>query len=268
MRSLLLCCLLPIALLLTASHPLSATGPDPDPYKDGPIRVLVIDAGHGGKDPGAVGHRHYEKDITLAVALELRDLIAKEMPEIKVVMTREKDHFVSLYRRGKLAQRHHADFFLSIHCNSSPDPKSFGSESYVLGFNPGEENYRVHMCENRARLYEDNYEELYGDFDPRSPESYIYFNLVRDVFRSESMRMAEKIQRYYREDLGSFDRGLKQAPFMVLWLSGIPGILTEIGFVSNRNEERILSSRAGQKAVARSLLKALQDYNAEFEEGS
>lgn len=252
--------------VVSANQPVAHTaGPEPDPYQDGPIKVLVIDPGHGGRDPGAVGARRYEKDITLKVALELKEILAAEMPEIKVVMTRERDHFVSLYRRGKIAQEHHADFFLSIHCNSSVNHESMGSESYVLGFNPGEESYRTHMSENRAILYEDNYQEVYGDFDPKTPESYIYFNLVRDVFRNESMRMAAKVQRYYRQETGSFDRGLKQAPFMVLWLSGIPGILTEIGFISNRNEERLLSTREGQRAIARCLFKAIREYNEEFQ---
>jgi len=231
---------------------------------DGPIRVLVIDPGHGGKDPGAVGSRHYEKEITLKVGLYLRDLVEAHMPGVKVVMTRDRDRSVTLYRRGKIAQQHHADFFVSIHCNSSPSLESYGSETYVLGFNPGQENYRTHMTENRSILYEDNYEEIYGDFDPQSPESYIYFNLVRDVFRSESMRMAAKVQSCYQHDLGSHDRGIKQAPFMVLWQSGIPGILTEIGFISNPTEEGLLASNAGQKGIARCLLKAIQEYNGEF----
>ncbi|MEM9986193.1 MAG: N-acetylmuramoyl-L-alanine amidase [Bacteroidota bacterium] len=250
-----------LCFMLLGSRPAETAPTHP---LEGPIKVLVIDPGHGGRDPGAVGRKRYEKDLTLEVALELRDLIQKEMPEIKVVMTREKDRFVSLHQRGKIAQAHQADFFLSIHCNSSNNPQSVGSESYVLGFNPGQESYRTHMAENRSILYEDNYQDVYGDFDPQSPESYIYFNLVRDKFRTESMRMADKVQRYYRQDLGSFDRGLKPAPFMVLWMSGIPGILTEIGFISNRTEEKLLSTGAGQKAVARCLFKAIQEYNGEF----
>lgn len=224
------------------------------------LRTLVIDPGHGGRDPGAVGRHQLEKDITLAVALMLKEMIEIELPQVEVILTRESDRAVSLAERAKIAQRHHADFFISIHCNSSENRRSHGTESYVLGYNPGQENFLTYVTENKAVLYEDNYEEVYGDFDPNSPEAYIFFNLSRNVYRQASMRMAEMVQRYFEFEIGRESRGVKQAPFMVLWLSGIPGILTEIGFISNRKDEEYLSSRPGQKAIARCLFKAIQAY--------
>ena len=136
------------------------------PYKPaaGPIRTLVIDPGHGGKDPGALGTREREKYLNLGVALALEELLAKHMPEINVVMTRDRDKSVTLYRRAKIAQLHQADFFLSLHCNSSPNKESTGSESYVLGYNRGDESYRVYTAENKAILYEENHEDVYGEF--------------------------------------------------------------------------------------------------------
>jgi len=227
------------------------------------LRTLVIDPGHGGHDPGAVGRHHLEKHITLAVAQYLREMIEIELPHLEVIMTREGDQAVSLARRAKIAQQHHADFFLSIHCNSSENKRSSGTESYVLGYNPGQENFLTYVTENKAILYEENYEEVYGDFEPNSPEAYIFFNLSRNTYRTESLRLAEKVQRNFAFEIGREDRGVKQAPFMVLWLSGIPGILTEIGFISNKQEEEYLASEPGQKAIARCLFKAIQEYDAE-----
>ena len=231
--------------------------------QDATLRTLVIDPGHGGHDPGAVGRHHLEKHITLAVAQHLREMVEIELPHIEVIMTREGDEAVSLAQRAKVAQQHHADFFLSIHCNSSENKRSSGTESYVLGYNPGQENFLTYVTENKAILYEENYREVYGDFEPNSPEAYIFFNLSRNTYRLESLRLAEKVQRNFAFEIGRGNRGVKQAPFMVLWLSGIPGILTEIGFISNRQEEAYLASAPGQKAIARCLFKAIQEYDAE-----
>lgn len=235
----------------------------PTDSERGLIRTLVLDPGHGGHDPGAVGKHHLEKTITLAVAEYLKEMIEIEMPHIRVVMTRDRDRFVSLNERAKIAQRHHADFFLSIHCNSSQDKHSHGAESYVLGYNPGQERYLNYVTRNKAHLYEHNHQEVYGDFEPNSPEAYIFFNLCRNSYRHESARVAEKVQHYFQHEIGRETRGVKQAPFMVLWLSGIPGILTEVGFISHKQEEQYLASAPGQKAIARCLFKALQEYELE-----
>jgi N-acetylmuramoyl-L-alanine amidase len=250
-----------LCILLLSAHFMLTLRAQPAPAPG--IRTLIIDPGHGGRDPGAVGRNYLEKDITLAVAQYLRDMIEIELPHIEVIMTRETDKAVSLASRAKLAQHHHADFFISIHCNSSENRHSSGTESYVLGYNPGQESFLTYVTENKAILYEENYQEVYGDFEPNSPEAYIFFNLSRNIYRAESLRLAEKVQRNFTFEIGRESRGVKQAPFMVLWLSGIPGILTEIGFISNKQEEAYLSSAPGQKAIARCLFKAIQEYDAE-----
>ena len=147
-----------------------------------PIQTLIIDPGHGGKDPGAVGARYYEKDLALQIALKLRDKVREEMPEVKVVMTREDDTFIELYRRGEIAKENKGDFFISIHCNGLKNKTKFGTETYVLGLNEGQENYERVIAENEAILFEDNYREMYGNFEPSSPEAYIFFRLLKNVF--------------------------------------------------------------------------------------
>ncbi|WNJ19348.1 N-acetylmuramoyl-L-alanine amidase [Pontibacter sp. G13] len=232
---------------------------------DGPIKTLVIDPGHGGKDPGAVGKDHYEKEIALQVSLKLRDLLAERNPGIKVVMTRDDDTFIPLNKRAEIAQDHSGDFFLSIHCNGATKSDRNGTETFVLGINKGQENYATIIRENEAILFEENYQDIYGGFDPSSPEGFIYFALLKNAFRMESTRMADKIQTKYREDLERVDRGVKQAPFVVLYLSGMPSVLTELGFITNPKEEAWMASEAGTDSLAESLYQSIVEYNLEFQ---
>lgn len=229
----------------------------------GPIRTLIIDAGHGGKDPGAIGSQFREKDITLKVALKLRDLMREQMPEVKVVLTRETDVFIELHRRGEIAIENEGDFFISIHCNAMKLKDRRGAETYVLGVNNGQEGYETVIAENEAILFEKNYLDEYGGFDPRSPEAYIFFKLMKNVFRNESSRLAGKIQEQYTSTIPRVDRGVKQAPFVVLYMSGMPSVLTEIGFVSNPEDEQFIGSETGQTYIAASIVRALQAYNQE-----
>jgi N-acetylmuramoyl-L-alanine amidase len=228
-----------------------------------PIQTLIIDPGHGGKDPGSLGADHYERDLALQVSLKLRDLIQAELPELRVVMTREDDTFIELHRRAEIAKNANGDFFISIHCNGLRNKTKFGTETYVLGTNEGQENYETIIAENEAILFEENYVEMYGGFDPSSPEGYIFFKLLKNVFRTESTRLADKVQGQFAA-AGRKNRGVKQAPFVVLYLSGMPAILSEIGFITNAEEEQYLSSEAGQTEIARNFLQAIKEYLAEF----
>lgn len=232
------------------------------PVSDGNIQTLVIDAGHGGKDPGAVGQHHYEKHLALSIALKLAEIVKQQLPEINVILTRDKDYFVPLHKRARIAKQRGGDFFVSIHLNASENHETFGTETYVMGFNKGQEDDRTIVAENESILFEDNYEEMYGGFDPRSPEGFIYFNLLKNAFRRESTFMAEYIQGEYREFGNRIDRGVKQGPFVVLYLSGMPAILTEVGFISNPKEEQFLASEAGQQYLASSIYRAIKSYNA------
>ncbi|RMG25691.1 MAG: N-acetylmuramoyl-L-alanine amidase [Bacteroidetes bacterium] len=235
---------------------------------EGPIKTLIIDAGHGGKDPGAVGRRHYEKHLALKVALKLKAIMQEQLPGIKVELTRETDHFVPLYRRARMAQDRAGDFFVSIHLNASENHETFGTETYVMGFNKGQEDDKTIVAENEAILFEDDHQELYGGFDPRSPEGHIYFKLLKDAFREESTFLAEQLQGEYREYGGRIDRGVKQGPFVVLYLSGMPAILTEVGFISNAEEEKFLASEAGQQYLATSIYRSIKTYNQSFKRKS
>ncbi len=237
--------------------------PRPKPVLGG-IHTLVIDAGHGGKDPGALGITHYEKDITLAVALQVKRIMAREMPEIRVVLTRETDEFIELNRRGDIAKRADGDFFISIHCNGMVNKEKMGSETYILGTNPGQESYNRIISENQAILLETDYRSAYGEFNPNSPEGFIFFSLLKNAYREESIRLAEKLQYQFQSRLGRVDRGVKQAPFVVLYACGMPAVLAEIGFITNPAEEAFLASEEGQIYLASAIYRSVKEYNLEL----
>lgn len=243
---------------------LSSYQQTPRQFVDGPIKTIVIDPGHGGKDPGALGERSTEKDIVLKVALYLKEILAEELPSLRVVMTRDHDNFVELHQRAAFAQEHQGDFFVSIHCNGLENRSPYGTETYIMGINSWQESYERIVAENESILFEENHEEMYGGFDPSSAEGFIYFKLLKNVFRHESSRMASKVQEQYAYKLKRVDRGVKQAPFVVLYQSGMPAILTEMGFISNPREEAFLSSERGQKYLAAAIYRAIKNYNIEF----
>lgn len=238
--------------------------PMPIPVPGTGIRTLVIDAGHGGKDPGALGRDHYEKDIALAVALQVKRIMAREMPEIKVVLTRETDEFIELHRRGQIAKEAGGDFFISIHCNGLDDRSKAGTETYILGTNAGQESYNRIISENQSILLEEDYRSSYDNFDPSSPEGFIFFSLIKNAHREESLRLANKIQAQFESRLHRNNRGVKQAPFVVLYACGMPAVLTEMGFITNSDEEIWLSSEAGQISVASGIYRSVKEYNLEL----
>ena len=220
--------------------------------KASPIKVVVIDAGHGGHDPGAIGITGVkEKDIVLKLALQLGNLIEKKHPEIKVIYTRKTDVFVELDKRTKIANDNHADLFISIHCNAvDKNSGVHGAETFVMGLDKSNANLAIAQKENAAILKEQNHEANYGGFDPSSPEAYIMFALYQNKYLDESIKLAAAIQSGFKTICKRQDRGVKQAPFLVLWRSAMPSVLVEAGFLSNKEEETYLASAKGQTELA------------------
>lgn len=222
--------------------------------------ILVLDPGHGGRDPGCIGTRGtLEKDIALAVAKKTGELIQQYAPNIQVIYTRTKDQFVELYRRPQLANKKKADLFVSIHCNSAPDARAHGTETYTMGLHRTEANLRVAMRENEVILKETNYQEHYGNFDPRSPEAYIMFSLYQHAFLEESIEVARRVEEAFQQ-IGRKSRGVRQAGFLVLYKTAMPSILVELGFLTNPQEEAFLRSKEGQQRMALALYQALCSY--------
>ena len=229
------------------------------------ITTVVIDAGHGGKDPGAMGKNSREKDITLAVALKTGKYIEENFPDVKVIYTRKTDEFVELYKRAEIANKNSADFFISVHCNSNKSSSPYGAETYVMGLHKSDANLNVAMKENAAILLEDNQGEQYEGFDANSPESYIKFSLFQDTYLDQSTDMATRIQEQFKERVGRKDRGVYQAGFLVLWRTAMPGVLVELGFLSNPTEEQFLLSQDGQVYMASAIYRAFKAYKIEYE---
>lgn len=231
------------------------------------ITTVVIDPGHGGKDPGALGAISKEKDLNLTVALLAGDYIKKNLPDVKVVYTRERDEFVSLNKRAMIANQNNADVFISIHCNST-DAKSAsvsGAETFVLGEHKNEANLEVAKNENSAILYEEDANEQYGDFDLNSPEAYIALSLFQKEYLNQSLQLAANVQEQFSKRVGRNDRGVQQAGFLVLWKTAMPSILIELGFISNASEERFLASESGQVYMASAIYRAFRDFKSSYE---
>ena len=223
----------------------------------GQIKVVVIDAGHGGHDPGAIGaNGTQEKDITLKMALLLGEMIQQKYSDIKVIYTRKTDVFVDLCRRAEIANKNHADIFISIHCNAADNRAVYGTETFVMGLDKTNQNIAIAQKENASILLEKNHENNYGGFDPSSPEAYIIFDLYQNKYLLQSSKLASAIQDEFKNKLKRNCRGVKQAPFLVLYYTTMPSILTEIGFISNKEEEAYLASDKGQRELANAILNA------------
>ena len=232
--------------------------------KDG-ISRIVIDAGHGGEDPGAVGSKGKEKDVTLAVALEVGKLISENCPDVDVVYTRKTDVFIPLYNRSKIANDKHADLFISIHCNSSDNKSANGVETFVMGLHKTESSLDVARKENASMLLEKDYKNNYGDFNPNSPESYVIFSLYSSAYLESSVQLASKVQKNLLKCTHFRDRQVQQAGFWVLHKVAMPSILVELGFISNKNEEAQLLDPTFQKALAATLCNAFIEYKNQVE---
>ena len=229
------------------------------------LKTVVIDAGHGGKDPGCSGINTKEKDVALAVALKLGKFIEQNCKGVKVIYTRTTDVFVELQERAGIANRNNADLFICIHCNANPNKEAHGAETYVMGLHKAKGNLEVAKRENSSILLEDNYKKNYGGFDPNSDEANILFIIYQNVYQQQSLDLAAKIQNYYRENANRTDKGVKQAGFLVLWKTAMPSLLTETGFLTNPDEEKFLASNTGQDFLALSIFKAFRDYKDQVE---
>ncbi len=225
---------------------------------------VVIDAGHGGKDPGAMGSVAKEKDINLAVALQLGNLIKDRHPDVKVIYTRDDDYFVELQERANIANRSKAHLFISIHTNASKSREARGTETYTLGLRRSNENLEVAKRENSVILLEDNYRVKYEGFDPNSTESYIMFELIHDAFIDQSINMASTIQKEFRSS-DCIDRGVRQDVFLVLRNTGMPSVLIELGYISNRAEEEFLLSESGQRKLSSSIYNAFARFKRNYD---
>lgn len=266
------------------------------PPKDRKVKVIVIDAGHGGKDPGCNGVTHKEKEVALAVALKLGKLIEEYVKDVKVIYTRKTDVFVELEDRAKIANDNNADLFISIHCNAAgkpvmikdkktgkmraktfknskgktivvetANPVPYGSETYVMGLKNEEGKMKVAQRENSVILMEDNYESKYQGFDPNSEESYIIMSNYTSGYVIQSAGLALKIQEEYSKRAGRVDKGVHRQSIWVLWRTSMPSVLTEIGYLTNPQEEKFLGSEKGQEYMAACLFRAFRKYKDEQE---
>lgn len=222
--------------------------------------VVVIDPGHGGKDPGAVNKSIREKDVVLGIGLKLGKLINDNYPDVKVIFTRNTDVFIPLIERSRIANKSKADLFISLHANFCGTPSTRGTETFVLGLHRSNDNLEVAKKENSVILLEDDYSTTYEGFDPNLSESYIMFELVQDLFLDQSLFVADAIQQQFKNRAESSNRGVKQAGFLVLRQSSMPSVLVETGFLSNKTEASFLNSEEGQLRVANSVLEAFRKF--------
>lgn len=222
---------------------------------------LVIDAGHGGHDAGAVGAFSKEKNINLSIALAFGKLVEANCPDVTVIYTRKTDKFVPLQERADIANRAGADLFISVHTNALPGGKiAYGSETYTLGMARAAANLDVAKRENSVILYEEDYKTRYSGFDPNSAESYIIFEFIQDQYMRQSVSLARSIQRAYVRTAGRRDKGVHQAGFLVLRNTSMPSVLTEVGFISTPAEERFLNTKEGVAKMGRSIYEGFLEY--------
>lgn len=222
--------------------------------------TLVIDAGHGGKDAGAVGSSSYEKNINLTYALALGAKIKENCPDVKVLYTRSTDVFVELNERARIANRAGADLFISIHTNASKNSSAQGMETFTLGASRNKETMEVAMFENSVILQEDDYNTRYQGFDPNSTDSYIMFEFMKDEFMDRSLRCADYIQSSMVKRCRRVDRGVRQAGFLVLRATSMPSVLVELGFISNRDDERYLNDKRNVPVLTQALYEGFLAY--------
>ncbi len=233
----------------------------------GKIHKIVIDAGHGGNDPGAISkdRRFYEKNITLSVALYLGHMISEAYPDIDVIYTRKTDVFIPLDERTEIANKNKADLFISIHVNSAKAVDASGTETFVMGVDKSSSNMEVSKLENSVVVFEDDYTSKYQGFDPDNPESYIIFSLLQNSHLEQSLHLAETIQESLTLGPIKKSRGIKQAGFLVLWRATMPCVLVEIGFISNYSDYKILTNSESQKMFAENIFNAFVRYKAKFD---
>lgn len=232
--------------------------------------TVVIDPGHGGRDPGALGSTSKEKDIVLSVGLKLGKLIEDNHPDVKVIYTRDKDVFVPLNQRATIANKAHADLFISLHCNALDRRKTSpqGVETFVLGLHRSIDNLDVAKAENAVIMYEDDYSVKYEGFNPNEPESYIIFEFMANEFLDQSVQLASLVQNQLVSNSKRVNRNVRQAGFLVLREVAMPSVLVELGYISNKQEENYLKSSSGQTSLANSIYNGFREYKREHDKKS
>ena len=228
--------------------------------------IVVLDAGHGGTDPGTLGTGRYktsEKDIALEITLKVGKLIEQNYPNVKVVYTRTGDTFPTLKRRVEIANTNNADLFISIHCNANPNSEASGSESFVMGLHKSEESLRNAMRENASIYLESDGGKDYDGFDPNNPDTYIALSLRENIYQDKSILIAKNVQDEFVK-LGRKNRGVKHAPYYVITFTNMPSILIELGFLSNHKEEDYLQSKAAKEELSSAVYRAFVDYQSKL----
>jgi len=229
------------------------------------VKTVVIDPGHGGSDPGAVGKISKEKDLTLAISLKLGKMIEKAYPDVKVIYTRTDDRFVELYKRAEIANKNNADLLICVHINASTSTSPYGAETFVMGIDKTGANLQVAKLENSVILKEENYLDKYEGFDPNDPETHIVFSLYQNANLNQSLLFAQGLQDEFVKGLKRHDRGVKQAGFLVLWKTTMPSVLVELGFISNVEEEKYLNTTIGQDELANAMFEAFIGFKGHYE---
>ena len=250
-----------LAVLFTVA---AAFNPRPFAVEEEGVNIIVIDPGHGGKDPGNLGTGRYkdrEKDVSFDVSLLIKQYIEKNLPGTKALLTRDDNQFIELYQRTVIANRANADLFISIHCNASDNHRAYGTESFVLGM--GEKDQRLNktaQLENAARLLEDNWETNYEKLDASNPAAIIALRAYQDAFLEQSISIADEIQHQFEGRVKRRNRGVKQQPLAVLRGSTMPAVLVELGFLTNPGEEDFLQSNRGKELLASAIYRAIKEY--------
>jgi len=224
------------------------------------LSTVVIDAGHGGKDPGCSWGKHLEKDLNLNVALALGKMIDEAYSDVEVIYTRKDDRFIELHERGDIANRAGADLFISIHTDAVGNTEANGSSTYIMGNDKSAKNLAVAQRENSVIVMEGDYEAKYEGYDPSSDESFIIFSLMQYAYSEQSMLFAELVQKNYAKTTKVIDRGARQGPYLVLWRTAMPAVLTEMGFMTNKKDRDYLHSEVGQQQVVKALFDAFSQY--------
>lgn len=227
------------------------------------INKIVIDAGHGGKDPGTTYNGHYEKTIVLNVALRLGELIEQHYPDVEIIYTRKDDTFIPLNTRSDIANKAGADLFISIHVDATGSSTPNGISTFVMGVDKSNSNLDVAMRENDVITYESDYSAEYSGYSPGSSESFIIFTLMQYSYLEQSMAFAQTVQHETTKTTGLYDRGVRQAGFLVLWQTSMPSVLVELGFITNASNRQFLVSKAGQEKYAQALFNAFSSYKTQ-----
>ncbi len=239
------------------------------PSKAQEIKTVVLDAGHGGRDPGNLGTGRYkttEKDIALLVTKKLGSYISENFPDIKLIYTRAGDTFPSLDDRVNIANDAKADLFISIHCDAFTKESARGSGTFVMGMHKTEESLRVAMQENASMFLEEDYEKKYEGFDPNDPDTYIALSLRQNIYLDHSLDLSSKVQNQFKNRVGRIDRGVRQAGYYVISFTTMPSILVELGFLTNKEEEDFLNTEKGQDYMASAVYRAFKEYKLEREQ--